>query len=147
MFQCKHYQGVVSAAAIRDFRGAMVGREDKGLSMTTGTFSKAAIKEATRDRTPPIDLIDGNALAEILKEYALGVTVKMVEEISVNEGWFNTIRHRLSGLRSLRALCSKSVSIRIHPWLTAFVHLWFHIIKARNWAGNCPVTGLNGCVK
>lgn len=91
VFQCKRYQGVVSSAAIRDFRGAMVGRADKGLFMTTGTFSKDAIKEATRDGAPPIDLIDGDALAEKLKEYGLGVSVKMVEEVLINEDWFKTI--------------------------------------------------------
>lgn len=46
---------------------------------------------ATRDGAPPIDLIDGDALAEKLKEYGLGVTVTMVEEVSVDEGWFKTI--------------------------------------------------------
>ena len=91
VFQCKRCQGVVSSAAIRDFRGAMVGRADKGLFITTGTFSKDAIKEATRDGAPPIDLIDGDALADKLKEYGLGVSVKMVEEVSVKEDWFNTI--------------------------------------------------------
>ncbi len=91
VFQCKRYQGVVSPAAIRDFRGAMVGRADKGLFMTTGTFPKDAIKEATRDGAPPIDLIDGEALADKLKEYGLGVSVKMVEEVSVKEDWFKTI--------------------------------------------------------
>lgn len=91
VFQCKRYQGVVSSAAIRDFRGAMVGRADKGLFMTTGTFSKDAVKEATRDGAPPIDLIDGDTLADKLKEYALGVTVKMVEEVSIDDAWFKTI--------------------------------------------------------
>ena len=91
VFQCKRYQGVVSPASIRDFCGAMVGRADKGLFMTTGTFSKEAIKEATRDGAPPIDLIDGDALADKLKEYALGLSVKMVEEVSIDEAWFKTI--------------------------------------------------------
>ena len=91
VFQCKRYQGVVSSAAIRDFRGAMVGRADKGLFMTTGTFSKEAVKEATRDGAPPIDLIDGGALADKLKEYALGVSVTMVEEISIDNAWFKTV--------------------------------------------------------
>lgn len=53
IFQCKKYQGSVSAGEIRDFRGAMVGRADKGLFITTGTFTPAAIKEATRDGAPP----------------------------------------------------------------------------------------------
>ncbi|MGA2542823.1 MAG: restriction endonuclease [Verrucomicrobiota bacterium] len=91
VFQCKRYQGVVTPAAIRDFRGAMVGRADKGLFLTTGTFSKEAVKEATRDGAPPIDLIDGDALADKLKEYSLGVSVRMVEDVSVNEDWFKTI--------------------------------------------------------
>jgi restriction system protein len=59
LFQCKRYQGSVSASQIRDFRGAMQGRTDKGLFITTGTFTRDAIKEATRDGAPPIDLIDG----------------------------------------------------------------------------------------
>ena len=66
IFQCKKYQGSVSAGAIRDFRGAMVGRADKGLIITTGTFTPAAVKEATRDGAPPIDLVDGEQLAEKL---------------------------------------------------------------------------------
>jgi restriction system protein len=69
----------------------MVGRADKGLFLTTGTFSKEAVKEATLDGAPPIDLIDGDALADKLKEYSLGVSVRMVEDVSVNEDWFKTI--------------------------------------------------------
>ena len=69
IFQCKKYQGSVSAGDIRDFRGAMVGRADKGLFITTGTFTSAAVKEATRDGAPPIDLVDGEQLAEKLKEF------------------------------------------------------------------------------
>jgi restriction system protein len=58
LFQCKRYQGSVGAPAIRDFRGATVGRSDKGLMMTTGTFTPEAKREATRDGAPAIDLID-----------------------------------------------------------------------------------------
>ena len=79
LFQCKRYKGSVSAGEIRDFRGAMVGRADKGLFISTGTFSPAAVKEATRDGAPPIDLIDGSELAEKLKELGLGVRVETVE--------------------------------------------------------------------
>ena len=60
VFQCKRYQGIVSSSHIRDFRGPMVGRADKGLFITTGTFSRDAVKEATRDGAPPIDLVDGH---------------------------------------------------------------------------------------
>ena len=67
IFQCKKYQGSVSAGDMRNFRGALVGRADKGLFITTGTFTSAAIKEATRDGAPPIDLVDGDQLAEKLR--------------------------------------------------------------------------------
>lgn len=91
VFQAKKYQGVVSAAQVRDFRGAMVGRADKGLLITTGSFTKDAVREATRDGAPPIDLIDGDALADRLKELSLGVQVKMVEDVFVDDVWFNHI--------------------------------------------------------
>ena len=91
IFQCKKYQGSVSAGAIRDFRGAMVGRADKGLFITTGTFTSAAVKEATRDGAPPIDLVDGAAFAEKLKELGLGVSLEMVENVTVNEEWFKNL--------------------------------------------------------
>jgi restriction system protein len=90
LFQCKRYKGSVSADQIRDFRGAMVGRADKGLFITTGVFTPAAIKEATRDGAPPIDLVDGDDLAEKLKELSLGVKREMVERISIDEAWFES---------------------------------------------------------
>jgi restriction system protein len=90
-FQCKRYKGSVAAAAIRDFRGAMVGRADKGLFITTGAFTPAAIKEATRDGAPPIDLVDGDELAEKLKQLSLGVKTEMVERVSIDEAWFKNL--------------------------------------------------------
>jgi len=91
IFQCKKYQGSVSAGEIRDFRGAMVGRADKGLFITTGTFTPAAIKEATRDGAPPIDLVDGEELAEKLKEFRLGVNTEMIEKITLDQEWFHKL--------------------------------------------------------
>jgi len=90
-FQCKRYKGIVSASHIRDFRGAMVGRADKGLFITTGTFSRDAIKEATRDGAPPIDLVDGDQLAEKLKEFSLGIQTAMIEKVTVDEDWFKKL--------------------------------------------------------
>ena len=91
LFQCKRYKGSVAAGEVRDFRGAMVGRADKGLFITTGSFTPAAIKEATRDGAPPIDLVDGDELAEKLKELALGVKTELVEQVSVDATWFESI--------------------------------------------------------
>jgi len=91
IFQAKRYKGKVSPSVVRDFRGAMVGRADKGLIITTGTFTREAKKEAQRDGAPPIDLMDGNDLAEKLKELRLGVNIEMVEKVYVKDDWFKTL--------------------------------------------------------
>jgi restriction system protein len=91
-FQCKRYKDTVSAPVIRDFRGAMVGRADKGIILTTGTFTRDAKAEALRDGAPPLDLIDGDDFVQMLKTYGLGVTVteKTIEEITVDQSWFES---------------------------------------------------------
>ena len=71
-FQCKRYRGSVRAGDVRDFRGAMAGRGDRGLLITTGAFTADARQEATREGAPAIDLIDGEHLCELLKEHNLG---------------------------------------------------------------------------
>ena len=91
LFQCKRYQGSVGASTVRDFRGAMQGRTDKGLIITTGTFTPDAHKEATRDGAPAIDLIDGTALCELLKDNRLGVSVEMVEQVTLIPEFFDEI--------------------------------------------------------
>lgn len=93
IFQCKRYQGSVSSPLVRDFRRAMVGRADKGLLITTGTFTKDARIEAQRDGAPPIDLIDGEALVEKLKELRIGVVVsqKIVEDVVIDETYFQGV--------------------------------------------------------
>lgn len=93
IFQCKRFKGSVGASVVRDFRGAMVGRADKGLLITTGSFTKDARREAQREGAPPLDLIDGEALAEKLRELEMGVTVqqRVVENININEQYFGSI--------------------------------------------------------
>ena len=91
LFQCKKYKGAVPSSEIRDFRGAMVGRADKGLFITTGTFSPAAVKEATRDGAPPIDLVDGNELADKLRDLGLSIAKEMGEIVKVDEKWFESV--------------------------------------------------------
>ncbi len=87
-FQCKRWKGSVGASTIRDFRGAMVGRADKGLVMTTGTFTVDARKEATRDGAPAIDLVDGETLCELLKSLKIGVSIRKVEHVLVEQDAF-----------------------------------------------------------
>jgi restriction system protein len=92
-FQCKRYRGSVGAGAVRDFRGAMSGRGDKGLLITTGTFTPDAKLEATRDGAPPVDLIDGDRLCDLLREHKLGVrtVLRQVEDVQVAPDFFSDL--------------------------------------------------------
>lgn len=93
IFQCKRYKDTVSASTVRDFRGAMVGRADKGLIITTGTFTRDARSEAQRDGAPPLDLIDGDNLVQKLKDLRLGIETipRVIEEVHVNKEWFSSL--------------------------------------------------------
>lgn len=91
LFQCKRWKGSVGASVVRDFRGAMVGRADKGLIITTSAFTADARREATRDGAPAIDLVDGEAICGLLKDLKLGATVKLVEEVQVEPKFFSSI--------------------------------------------------------
>jgi restriction system protein len=93
IFQAKRWKGAVGSSQVRDFRGAMVGRADKGLLITTGAFTKDALKEATRDGAPAIDLVDGDQLVEKLKQLSLGVSTKKieVEQVSIDPKWFSSL--------------------------------------------------------
>lgn len=76
LFQCKRYQGSVGSPAIRDFRGAMMGRADKGLILTTGSFTAEAQREAVRDGATPIELVDGEKLADLFERLELGLAAR-----------------------------------------------------------------------
>jgi len=91
LFQCKKWKNSVSASEIRDFRGALQGRADKGLFVTTGSFTRDAIKEASRDGATPIDLLDGEALVNKIKELKLGIKIDIIEKININKKWFESI--------------------------------------------------------
>lgn len=86
VFQCKRYDGTVGPDVIRELRGSMDGRADRGLVITTGRFTKAAREEATRDGATPVDLIDGEDFVEKLKDLELGV--EKVEVYRIDEDWF-----------------------------------------------------------
>lgn len=91
LFQSKRYKGNIGPDIVRDFRGAMVGRADKGVIISTGGFTLEARREATRDGAPPIDLIDGRLLAEKLKDLKLGVKTNLVEHVEILEDWFRSL--------------------------------------------------------
>jgi restriction system protein len=81
VFQCKRYKDSVVPHHVRDFRGAMQGRGEKGLIITTGRFTKESKNEANRDGVTPIELIDGERLVELFEKYQLGLKPVTVYEI------------------------------------------------------------------
>ena len=89
LFQCKRYNGdrAVTPSQVRDFRGAMQGRADKGLILTTGSFTSDARKEATRDGVPPIELVDGDKLVLMFERAELGL--RPVQTYELDEGFFD----------------------------------------------------------
>lgn len=90
-FQCKRDRGSVPPSTVRDFRGAMPGRGEKGILITTGTFSSDAKKEASRDGAPPVELINGDSLWGLLKDFSLGgdTVIRPVEDIRVDFEFFD----------------------------------------------------------
>lgn len=90
LFQCKRYEGNVSSPQIRDFRGAMMGRAEKGIILSTGTFTTDAKREASRDGAQPIELVDGDKLVEMFEQLELGMKPKTVYE--VDEEFFESFK-------------------------------------------------------
>lgn len=88
-FQCKRYSGVVGAPDIRNFRGSLTTNIEKGLFITTGTFSKAARDEACSPGKQQIDLLDGEEFINKLTEYEIGV--HPVTTYAIDEDFFNKI--------------------------------------------------------
>lgn len=85
LFQCKRYKEgrTVSRAEVGDFRNAMIGRAEKGIFITTSTFSNKAIQEANRDGAPPIELVDGKKLVEMFERVELGLTKRTVYDVDI----------------------------------------------------------------
>ncbi|MEJ7759545.1 MAG: restriction endonuclease [Gemmatimonadaceae bacterium] len=90
LFQCKRLTSSVGSSTIRDFRGAMQGRADKGIILTTGTFTAEAKKEAMRDGVPPLELVDGQKLQEMFIQLELGLNA--VKTYEVRESFFAEFR-------------------------------------------------------
>jgi restriction system protein len=90
LFQCKRYSGSVTPSQVRDFRGAMMGRADKGIILTTGTFTSEAKKEAVRDGVPPIELVDGEKLLDMFETLELGLKPKKAYD--VDEKFFDDFK-------------------------------------------------------
>ena len=89
IFECKRYANPVGVNNIRNFRGAMEGRADRGLFIATSTFTRDAIEESKREGAKLIDLIDGEQFIDLLKDLGLGINIELVEKITIDENWFN----------------------------------------------------------
>lgn len=90
LFQCKRYEGNVTAPQVRDFRGAMMGRAEKGIILSTGRFTADANREATRDGVQPIELVDGDKLVTMFEQLELGMKPRTVYE--VDEAFFEPFK-------------------------------------------------------
>ena len=88
-FQCKRYKGAVGAPEVRDFRGSLTTDIEKGVLITTGTFSKAARDEASNPGKQQIDLIDGEEFINKIVEYGIGV--REVKAYEIDEEFFQKI--------------------------------------------------------
>ena len=81
LFQCKRYKDSVGPSLVRDFRGAMMGRADKGLILTTGSFTTEARREAVRDGVPPIELVDGEKLIDLFENLEFGLEPRTTYDV------------------------------------------------------------------
>lgn len=90
LFQCKRYKGSVGAPDVRDFGRAMQGRADKGIILTTGTFTQEAKREARRDGALPIELVDGEKLVDMFEKLELGLKPRTIFDL--DEGFFDEFR-------------------------------------------------------
>ena len=93
VFQCKRYRNIISPHHVRDFRGAMQGRGEKGLIISTGRFTKEAKKEANRDGVTPIELIDGDRLVDLFEKYKIGLIPVTIYEI--DKGFFDKFEKKI----------------------------------------------------
>lgn len=83
LFQCKRYAegNLVSRAQVGDFRNAMIGRAEKGIVITTSSFSNAAVQEANRAGAPQVELVDGVKLVEMFERVELGLKKRVVFDV------------------------------------------------------------------
>lgn len=90
IFQAKRYKDAVHPSQIRDFRGAMQGRAEKGIFITTGRFTQEAKNEAFREGVPPIELVDGDKLVQLFEQRQLGLKQKIIYQI--DQSFFDEYR-------------------------------------------------------
>jgi restriction system protein len=91
-FQCKRYKGSIGSEIVRNFRGSIQGRADKGLILTTGTFSPDARREAKRDGAIPIELVDGEKLIDLMEQLGFGLKSEQIPTYKVDTKFFDAFQ-------------------------------------------------------
>lgn len=76
--QVKRYSQSVSGKVVRELRGSL-GVQERGLIITTGTFTRDARQEAAAPNKVPIALVDGERLVDLLLQKRIGVVCRQVE--------------------------------------------------------------------
>jgi len=93
-FQCKRWQGVVPRPEIDRFRGAISGKFDQGIFLTTSSFSQEALDASIRPGAVPIIMVDGEKMLELMIQNGIGVLRRPLQLLDIDEDFF---RERNSG--------------------------------------------------
>ena len=80
VIQVKRHRGTIGRPVLDQLRGSLHRfNAVRGTIITTGRFSKGAEDAAFERGAPPITLIDGERLLDLLFEYQIGVNKKQVD--------------------------------------------------------------------
>jgi restriction system protein len=85
-FQCKLYTGRVDRTEIDTFRGAIQGRFDQGVFVTTSEFTEGARQASHQPGAVRVELIDGNELVRRIFDHDIGVereTFRIIKSVAL----------------------------------------------------------------
>ena len=91
--QAKRYGegNAVTSEQIRGFLGALMGKGDRGVFLTTSTFTKGA-REAVNGVPARVVLVDGEQLVDLMIEHGVGVEpVRVATLHRINEDFFEAL--------------------------------------------------------
>ena len=83
--QVKRYaeKNKIDGSTVRELRGGLV-TDQRGLVITTSSFTTAAISEAAAPGKTPVSLIDGKRFVELLVEKQIGVRRRSIQLFELN---------------------------------------------------------------
>ncbi|NYV73213.1 restriction endonuclease [Streptomyces sp. UH6] len=93
--QVKRWKKSVRVNEIRQLRGTLhPGMQ--GIIVTTGNYTRDALREALGNALTPIHLIDGALLADLLTEFGIGVQASRLSLLSLSQEALDTIHERVA---------------------------------------------------